>query len=225
MEYGMVWCYHSKLKSNKKGKTFFFCYHNYDCIECNESNCCGFSPDYKYNRNGFHWCFVATSVVLLRANKNCVSSYLEWSRQRSKVFFQWALQDLLQYKQAKVIKSIVPKDGVQKYYYIHITVPGTAPNSLDDNWIVLWRWKFQQQWHYHHHCQPDMPTRITLPPPPFCVQCNCINGNIDQRDQLIHVATVLGLPAANQSHIMEQAKWTTIFFNSDKVPGFSENDK
>ena len=125
---------------------------------------------------------------------NCVLSYyLELpncyispllSRQWPKVSFQQALRDLSQYKQAKVIESIVPKDGAREFYYIHMALPGTAPNSLDD--IELFFERDDSNVNYNSNddttativnlrCQ----ARVTLPPPPFCVRRNCINGNMD----------------------------------------------
>ena len=155
---------------------------------------------------------------------NCVSSfYLEppnryvsplLSRQSPNISFQRALRDLSRYNQAR---SIETKDGV----YIHLTVPGTAPTSLDD--IELF---FQGD----DSSEDGVTTivnlrgeaRVTLPPPPFCVRKNCINGSMDQRDRIARVKTLLGLPAADESRMKDEAKWTPIFFNSDKVPSWDE---
>ena len=112
-------------------------------------------------------------------------------------------------------------------YYIHVTVPGTAPNSLDD--IEL----FFQQDDSSSSSSSDSATivsvrcqaRVTLPPPPFCVRKNCINGNMDQRDRVSDVALYLGLPAADQTMMQRQAKWTPIFFNADKVPDMILDDE
>ena len=173
---------------------------------------------------------------------NCVSSfYLEppnryisplVSRQSPRVSFNRALRDLTKYEQARSVESVSPKQDGDAAYYIHVTVPGTAPNSLDDlelffdqddsssssdnpgsdvtttSTVVNWR------------CQ----ARVTLPPPPFCVRKNCINGNMDQRDRLSKLASFLGLPAADQSRMQVGAKWTPIFFNSDRVPDMVQDD-
>lgn len=99
-------------------------------------------------------------------------------------------------------------------YYIHLTVPGTAPTSLDDIELLFGEGVVNLR------CE----ARVTLPPPPFCVKKNCINGNMDQRERVAKVARVLGLPPADQSQMQKSAKWTPIFFNSDRVPGFLDED-
>ena len=97
--------------------------------------------------------------------------------------------------------------------YIHVTVPGTAPSSLDDVELV-----FSSEGTVNVRCE----ARVTIPPPPFCVKRNCINGNMDQRTRVERLATVLGLPFQDRE-VMAGAKWTPIFFNSDKVPGFDDD--
>jgi hypothetical protein len=63
--------------------------------------------------------------------------------------------------------------------------------------------------------------RRTLPPPPFCIKKNCINGNMDQRERVQRLGYILGLPPADQDE-MAGSKWTPIFLNSDRVPGFDD---
>jgi len=101
-------------------------------------------------------------------------------------------------------------------YYIHLTVPGTAPASLDDMEFLFG----EEGGIVNLRCQ----ARVTLPPPPFCVRKNCINGNMDQRQRVDQIGQqLLGLPPADQER-MKTAKWTPIFFNSDRVPGFDDED-
>lgn len=66
--------------------------------------------------------------------------------------------------------------------------------------------------------------QVTLPPPPFCLERNCINGNLDQRRRVEAVARVLGLPPSDQVQMQRGARWTPIFFNADRVPGFNDDD-
>ena len=96
--------------------------------------------------------------------------------------------------------------------YIHLTVPGTAPSSLDDVELVF------SEGAVNVRCE----ARVTLPPPPFCIKRNCINGNMDQRTRVEKLASVLGLPFQDRTE-MAGAKWTPIFLNSDKVPGFDDD--
>ena len=131
-------------------------------------------------------------------------------------------------------RSIDTKDGS----YIHVTVPGTAPNSLDDIELFFTVDDSADNLVFGGlettGSTPATTTatlvnirceaRVTLPPRPFCVRTNCINGNMDQRDRLAHVQSVLGLPAADESRMKEQAKWTPIFFNSDKVPSWDDEE-
>lgn len=171
------------------------------------------------NRNG-------SAVRLKRCgpNSNCVSSSYGEPPNRyvsplkivndRDVSFQRAVRDLKLRQQnnpsMSTIVEIIPRE-----YYIHLTVPGTAPNSLDDIEITF----------------PDdseivavrCEARVTLPPPPFCIKKNCINGNMDQRSRIENVASVLGLPSTDEKQ-MQGAKWTPIFFNSDRVPGFDDSD-
>lgn len=105
-------------------------------------------------------------------------------------------------------------DVLPKNRYIHFTVPGTAPGSLDDIEVM-----FGEEGIVNLRCQ----ARVTLPPPPFCIKKNCINGNMDQRQRLEKVAQTLGLPPADQERMQQSAKWSPIFFNSDIVPGFYDN--
>ena len=107
--------------------------------------------------------------------------------------------------------------------YIHMTVPGTSVGSLDDVEILFAGENNKNNEEedegilVHLRCQ----ARVTLPPPPFCLKKNCINGNMDQRTRVDAIARILGLPSADQE-AMQSAKWTPIFFNSDRVPGFDD---
>ena len=61
--------------------------------------------------------------------------------------------------------------------------------------------------------------QVTLPTPPFCIQKGCINGNMDQRRRVIELSRVLGLPLNDEDIMKEEgAKWTPIFWNTDRVP-------
>lgn len=101
---------------------------------------------------------------------------------------------------------MIPQD-----FYIHLTTPGTAPGSLDDLELI-----FPADGDIVNiRCE----ARVTLPPPPFCIRKNCINGNIDQRRRVEELGLGIGLPPADEREMKEEAKWTPIFFNSDRVPG------
>eukprot|EP00978_Attheya_sp_CCMP212_P048365 scaffold510312_cov55-Attheya_sp.AAC.2 len=127
------------------------------------------------------------------------------------VLFQRAVRDLNRNENSysQKVTEFVPKD-----FYIHLTVPGTAPNSLDDIELL-----YTDGGIVNVRCE----ARVTLPPPPFCIKKNCINGNMDQRRRVEQVAQILGLPPADQKQ-MEGAKWTPIFFNSDRVPDMLDYD-
>ena len=151
-------------------------------------------------------------------NTNCVSSnYREPPNRYVSPFkivrdptaaFQRAVRDLQQSSEDGgsefSVAEIVPNSK-----YIHLTVPGTSPSSLDDIGIVF------SDDVVNVKCQ----ARVTLPPPPFCVRKNCINGNMDQRSRVEKLGYLLGLPPSDREE-MQAAKWTPIFFNSDRVPGF-----
>lgn len=107
------------------------------------------------------------------------------------------------------IVEIVPKE-----YYIHLTVPGTSPSSLDDIELT-----FAQE-----IANVKCEARIALPPPPFCTKKNCINGNMDQRSRVERLGRLLGLPPNDVEEMRGEAKWTPIFLNSDRVPGFEDDD-
>lgn len=155
---------------------------------------------------------------------NCVSSnYLEppnryispltTFRDRDTAFAR-AIRDL---KDAEASSTTKVVEILPRQYYIHATVPGTAQGSLDDVEILFAGDNDDTAGIVHLRCQ----ARVTLPPPPFCLKKNCINGNMDQRTRMDTIARTLGLPAADQER-MQSAKWTPIFFNSDRVPGFDE---
>ena len=151
------------------------------------------------------------------ANTNCVSSnYVEPPNRYVSplrivndpgVAFQRAVRDLKSGDGGVSIVDVVPRDN-----YIHITVPGTAPSSLDDIELLF------SEGVVNVKCE----ARVTLPPPPFCVKKNCINGNMPQRSRVERVGLLLGLPA-NDREEMAGAKWTPIFMNSDRVPGFDDD--
>ena len=164
---------------------------------------------------------------------NCVPSFYAeppnryvspWvSRQSPNVALQRALRYLSSKDSSHLVeaRSIETQDGS----YIHVVVSGTAPNSYDD--IEL----FFQGDSSSENVPGDntlinlrSEARVTLPPPPFCIRKNCINGSMDQRDRLARIQRVVGLPAADEGRMNEQAKWTPIFFNSDKVPSWDDDD-
>lgn len=120
------------------------------------------------------------------------------------VAFQRAVKDLQQNRGDFSIAELDPKA-----YYIHVTTPGTAPGSVDDIELTF----PEGSGIVNIRCE----AQVSLPPPPFCVKKNCINGNMDQRSRINKVALLLNLPPSDQEQ-MNGAKWTPIFFNADKVP-------
>ena len=126
--------------------------------------------------------------------------------------FQRAVRDLTDAAPAGEGISVVEIKPDQ--YYIHATVPGTAPGSLDDIELLF----IEDVGIVNIRCD----ARATLPIPPFCLKRNCINGNMDQRSRLEAIALRLNLPPSDQLQMKQQAKWTPIFFNSDRVPGFDD---
>ena len=164
----------------------------------------------------------SSKVVRLKScspTSNCVSSnYLEPPNRYVSplkivndrdIAFQRAVRELQKREGDFTIAEVIAKD-----YYIHLTTPSKTPGSYDDIELAF----------------PDngdivnmrCEARVTLPPPPFCVKKNCINGNMDQRKRLEDLTYILGLPPADQKQ-MQGAKWTPIFFNSDRVPGFYDD--
>mmetsp|Transcript_14986 Transcript_14986/g.26807 ORF Transcript_14986/g.26807 Transcript_14986/m.26807 type:complete len:213 (-) Transcript_14986:471-1109(-) len=157
------------------------------------------------------------------AQSNCVSSNYREPPNRyvspfrivnePQIAFQRAVRDVKNSQQndgtlnGMSIVEIVPND-----YYIHVTVPGTAPSSVDDIELIF------SEDVVNVKCEAT----VTLPPPPFCVKKNCINGNMDQRSRVERMGSLLGLPANDREEMMG-AKWTPIFMNSDRVPGFEDN--
>ena len=158
------------------------------------------------------------------ANTNCISSgYLEPpNRYMSplktlsdrETAYRRAVRDLSNSNSNNYYNKI---ETISKDFYIHIEVPGTAPgpNSIDDIELL-----FTNDNIVNLRCE----ARITLPPPPFCVQKNCINGNMDQRRRVEDIARILGLPSTDYERMVQTAKWSPIFFNSDRVPGFDDDD-
>jgi uncharacterized protein (DUF1499 family) len=153
------------------------------------------------------------------ATSNCVSSnYLEPPNRYVSplqivndrdIAFQRAVRELQKQDGGYSINEVISKD-----YYIHLTTAGTTPGSLDDIELTF----PNDGGIVNVRCE----ARVTLPPPPFCIKKNCINGNMDQRKRLEDLTYILGLPPADQKQ-MQGAKWTPIFFNSDRVPGFYDD--
>ena len=173
-----------------------------------------------------------STLAACASNSNCVSSnYLEppnrylapmQTLKDRDTAFSAALRDLTQLSKAanqKENQSLSKLTSISideaKDYYIHATVPGTAPGSLDDVELLFLPHDGIIQW----KCQ----ARVTLPPPPFCIQRNCINGSMDQRQRLQALSSALGMPLADQAQQNDNAKWTPIFWNADKVPGFDDD--
>ena len=168
--------------------------------------------------------FDATNNVLrpCPSDKNCVSSsYAEPPNRyisplsvvkNSETAFRQAVRDLSSEQQQHQYFSITNIDPSHRY--IHLTRPGTAPGSIDDIELLF---SDDEASIVALRCEAE----VTLPPPPFCLQKKCINGNLDQRRRVEKVSKVLGLPSAD-SNLMKDAKWTPIFFNADRVPGFDD---
>ena len=160
------------------------------------------------------------SLKACSTTSNCVSSnYLEPPNRYvsplkivnvREVAFKRAMRDI----KASGRSDISVADAVPEDFYIHLTVPGTAPYSLDDIEILF----TPSGDIVNVRCE----ARVTLPTPPFCIQKNCINGSMDQRRRVADISYILGLPPSDQEQ-MQGAKWTPIFFNSDKVPGFYDD--
>ena len=152
-------------------------------------------------------------------NTNCVSSgYLEPPNRYMSPLQTLSDRDTAYRRTIRDLSSAL--DGkvetVAKDYYVHVEVPGTAPGSTDDVEILFG----EEGGIVNVRCE----ARVTLPPPPFCVKKNCINGNMDQRERVEKIARILGLPAADSGRMKDTAKWTPIFFNSDRVPTDLEYD-
>eukprot|EP00536_Pseudo-nitzschia_multiseries_P012464 jgi/Psemu1/32165/gm1.32165_g len=168
----------------------------------------------------------ANNVLLpCPADKNCVSSSYSEPPNRyvsplslvknSETAFRQAVRDLSsegQQQQQQQFFSIANIDP--NHRYIHLKTPGTSPGSTDDIELLF---SDGSSSIVSLRCEAD----VTLPPPPFCLQKNCINGNLDQRRRVEKVVKILGLPSSD-SYLMKDAKWTPIFFNSDRVPGFDD---
>ena len=151
---------------------------------------------------------------------NCVSSnYLEPPNRyvsplkivkERDMAFQRAVSEFQKHSEYDIVE-VLPRD-----YYIHLTIPGTAPGSLDDLEVLF----SNEGGILNVRCE----ARVSLPPPPFCVKKNCINGSMDQRQRVENMSYMLGLPPVDQSRMNEGAKWTPIFLNSDRVPAFDDID-
>jgi uncharacterized protein (DUF1499 family) len=159
------------------------------------------------------------------ANTNCISSgYIEPPNRYmsplktlsdKETAYRRAVRDLSNSNNNNYYYNKI--ETISKDFYIHIEVPGTAPGpkSIDDIELL-----FTNDNIVNLRCE----ARVTLPPPPFCVQKNCINGNMDQRRRVEDIARILGLPSADYERMAQTAKWSPIFFNSDRVPGFDDDD-
>jgi uncharacterized protein (DUF1499 family) len=146
---------------------------------------------------------------------NCISSnYLEPPNRYTAplklvkdrdIAFQRAIQDIQTNPRFSLVQAM-PKD-----YTLHLTIPGTSPNSIDDIYLL-----FPEEGSIVNvKCE----AQVTLPTPPFCIQKGCINGNMDQRRRVIELSRVLGLPLNDEDIMKEEgAKWTPIFWNTDRVP-------
>eukprot|EP00584_Thalassiosira_punctigera_P020152 CAMPEP_0172546750 /NCGR_PEP_ID=MMETSP1067-20121228/16449_1 /TAXON_ID=265564 ORGANISM="Thalassiosira punctigera, Strain Tpunct2005C2" /NCGR_SAMPLE_ID=MMETSP1067 /ASSEMBLY_ACC=CAM_ASM_000444 /LENGTH=206 /DNA_ID=CAMNT_0013333721 /DNA_START=191 /DNA_END=811 /DNA_ORIENTATION=+ len=159
-----------------------------------------------------------TRLEACSAQSNCVSSNYREPPNRyvspfrilnePDVAFRRAVRDIKSSDDRDVsIAEIVPRDR-----YIHVTVPGTAPSSVDDVELIF------SDGVVNVKCEAT----VTLPPPPFCVKKNCINGNMSQRLRVERMGYLLGLPPSDREE-MAGAKWTPIFMNSDRVPGFDDD--
>jgi len=181
-----------------------------------------------------------TTLAPCPADHNCVSSNyreppnryvspLKLVNDRDKAF-QRAVKDLNSAAAAAAgdatSRSISIAEIKPEQYYIHLTVPGTAPGSLDDLELLF----VQDNSNNNKNGGSGIvnvrcDARVTLPVPPFCVKKNCINGNMDQRRRVETAALLLNLPPSDQQQMQSpQTKWTPIFFNSDRVPGFYDDD-
>lgn len=162
---------------------------------------------------------VQRRLEICNSQSNCVSSNYREPPNRyvspfrivnePDVAFQRAVRDLNSNNDgdAATIVEIAPRAN-----YIHLTVPGTSPSSFDDIELV-----FLQEV-VNVKCE----ARVTLPPPPFCIKKNCINGNMDQRSRVERLGRLLGIPPNDVEEMRDEAKWTPIFLNSDRVPGFDD---
>lgn len=152
------------------------------------------------------------------SNTNCVSSgYLEPPNRYMSPLKTLSDRDTAFRRAVRDLSALHDKvETISKDYYLHVEVPGTAPGSVDDIEILFG----DEGGIVNVRCE----ARVTLPPPPFCVKRNCINGNMDQRSRVERIARVLGLPAADAKMMEQTAKWTPIFFNSDRVPDWLEYD-
>ena len=157
----------------------------------------------------------APRLTACSPTSNCISSnYLEPPNRYSAplklvkdrdMAFQRVIQDIKSNSRFSLVQ-IISKD-----YTLHLTVPGTAPNSKDDIYL-----QFPEEGSIVNvKCE----AQVTLPPPPFCIQKGCINGNMDQRRRVLELSQVLGLPLNDEDIMKEEgAKWTPIFWNTDRVP-------
>lgn len=150
-------------------------------------------------------------------NTNCVSSgYLEPPNRYMSPLNTLSDKETAYRRAVRDLSTLNNKvEGIAKDSYLHIEVPGTAPGSIDDVELL-----FGDEGVVNVRCE----ARVTLPPPPFCIKKNCINGNMDQRTRVEEISRVLGLPAADSERMKQTAKWTPIFFNSDRVPDMLEYD-
>lgn len=104
--------------------------------------------------------------------------------------------------------------------YIRLTVPGTLPKSRDD---VELSFIDEQGGNGGGIVNVRCSAQNPLPMAPFCVKKDCINGAMDQRERVQRLSRIVGLPPADQFQMRDSAKWTPIFFNSDRVPDFGDD--
>ena len=60
--------------------------------------------------------------------------------------------------------------------------------------------------------------RVKGPTPPFCVKPGCINANGRQRERVRALGAALGWSSSDATEMEDDARWTPIFFNDDRVP-------
>lgn len=132
-------------------------------------------------------------------NTNCVSSgYLEPPNRYMSPLKTLSDKETAYRRAVRDLSTLNNKvEAISKDSYLHIEVPGTAPGSIDDVELL-----FADEGVVNLRCE----ARVTLPPPPFCIKKNCINGNMDQRKRVEEISRVLGLPAADAERMKETAK-------------------
>lgn len=59
---------------------------------------------------------------------------------------------------------------------------------------------------------------VKTAPPPWCLTKGCINGAMSQREIVSDLASSLSWSPIDATNILDDGKWTPIFFNTDAVP-------